>query len=146
MKKFLIIALVVGVVGVLLVMFFPREDVAVDDTSHGTPSTPIVFDWDFEVARTLNPDGLPQTEVYLSIADERALIDIVDGGCSEIPDEKYELDISTTGKVQCYYAGLGQQYRIVKNEDFYAVERKLFEEALPDVAPPEHGWEVVATF
>lgn len=145
MKKILLIALLVGVAGVLLVMFFPREDVAVDDASHGTPSTPIVFDWDFVEAETLNLDGLPQTEVYLSIADDRKLIDIVDGGCSEIPDEKYELDISTTGKVQCYYGGLGQQYRIVKDGDAFVVERKIFEEALPDAAPLEHEWEVVTT-
>lgn len=109
------------------------------------------FSWRFVEADTNNPDGNHQTEVYLSANYEdgsrvEKLVDTVDGGCSELKGESYEGDVSNTGKVQCYYAGLGQQYRIVESSDSYIVERKLFEEALPDHTPLETEWEVMTEF
>lgn len=108
------------------------------------------FSWRFEEADTNNPDGNPQTEVYLTASygddDVEKLVDTVDGGCSELEGESYEGDVSNTGKAQCYYAGLGQQYRIVESSDSYVVERKFFEEALPDYNPPASEWEVIADF
>jgi hypothetical protein len=110
-----------------------------------------VFSWSFAEAKTNNPDGNPQTEVYLTASYSdgsrvEKLVDTVDGSCSELEGEKYEGDISNTGKVQCYYAGLGQQYRIIESENSHRVERKFFEESLPDYVPPESPWEVVADF
>lgn len=109
------------------------------------------FLWRFEEADTNNPDGNPQTKVYLTASygedvREEKLVDTVDGSCSELEGESYEGDISNTGKVQCYYAGLGQQYRIVEDKDSYIVERKFFEEALPDYTPSPSEWEVIAEF
>lgn len=109
------------------------------------------FSWNFEEAPTMNLDGNPQTDVFLIATyennmTEEKLVDTVDGGCSEMVGESYEGDISNTGKVQCYGAGLGQQYRIVAGEDAYLVERKLFEEALPNYEMPDYEWGVVAEF
>lgn len=108
------------------------------------------FSWRFEEADTYNPDGGPQTRVYLSATyngtTTEKLIDTVDGGCSEIEGEKHEGDVSNTGKVQCYYAGLGQSYRIVKGEAAYMIEKKLWEEALPEIEPAPEQWEQVVAF
>ncbi len=109
------------------------------------------FSWYFAEADTNNPDGNPQTEIYLTANYGNdnlveKLVDIVDGGCSELEGESYENDVSNTAQVQCYYAGLGQQYRIVESNDSYVVERKLFEEALPDYTPPSSQWETVINF
>lgn len=108
------------------------------------------FTWEFEDADTLNGDGQPETNVYLttlylSDEDKRILIDTVDGGCSEIEGEQYRGDISNTGKIQCYYAGFGHQYRITLGKTGFNVERKYFEEALPNVEPTEYKWEVIKT-
>ncbi len=148
MKKFFIVMVIFA--GVCSVFFFLslEDKVETQDTlpQEGTSTQIPTFSWSFEEARTLNPDGSPQTHVYLLVSGERNLIDTVDGNCSEIEGETYEADVSNTGKVQCYYAGLGQQYRIVKDGDAFVVERKLFEESLPDVTLPGHEWEVVTTF
>lgn len=148
MKKFFIGMVVFAIVGVVFLVATLDTDKKTDTTleenlEENVPTQAPTFNWAFEEASTLNPDGSPQTNVYLSVNGEQKRIDTVDGSCSENEGETYESDVSNTGKVQCYYAGLGQRYRIVKIEDSYAVERKLFEEALPDVALPEREWEVV---
>ena len=108
------------------------------------------FSWRFEEADTNNPDGGPQTIIYLSAAyngtSTEKHIDTVDGGCPELEGEKHEGDISNTGKVQCYYAGLGQSYRIVKGEAAYMIEKKFWEEALPDTEPAPEQWEHMVAF
>lgn len=108
------------------------------------------FAWRFEEADTNNPDGGAQTTIYLSASyngtSTEKLIDTVDGGCFELEGEKHEGDISNTGKVQCYYAGLGQSYRIVKTEAAYMIEKKFWEEALPDTEPEPEQWEHMVAF
>ncbi len=109
------------------------------------------FSWRFTEADTSNPDGNPQTKVYLAAnygdgSRVERLVDTVDGSCYELEEDSYESDVSNTAQVQCYYAGLGQQYRIVEDDSEYVVERKLFEEPLPDFNPPTSEWEIVVSF
>lgn len=154
MKKiFIPIFIIIAIIIIALVSI--KKDKGVEDPvfpiqrdSLLTPTTS--FNWEFEETSALNLDGQPQTEVYLRATYEnnisdRKLIDTVDGSCSELPG-KYEGDISNTGKVQCYFAGLGQQYRITSGENLYIIERKLFEEALPDSPPINYEWEPLAEF
>lgn len=112
---------------------------------------PPVFSWRFAEADTNNPDGNQQTKVFLTARYEdgsrvEKLVDTVDGGCSKLEGDSYGGDVSNPVKVQCYYAGLGQNYRIIEGKNSYSVEKKLFEEALPDTTPPNSGWEVLADF
>lgn len=146
----LILGILLLVGGCLLVSNFATEDNA-ETEEVAKLETLSAFSWRFIEADTNNPDGNPQTKVYLTAIYEggsrvEKLVDTVDGGCSELEGEKYQGDISNTGKVQCYYAGLGQQYRIVEDEDSYLAERKFFEESSPDYVPPESSWEVIADF
>ena len=150
MKK--ITLAVAGLALIVLVALFvvntkPTEEVPTQGTSNSATTT---FAWRFEEAQTMNPDGMPQTNLYLTIEHSNKKIeqrvDTVDGSCSELEGEKYEGDVSNTGNIQCYAAGLGQRYRITKNEHTYSAERKLFEEAIPNVAAPVYEWEVVKAF
>jgi len=154
MKKLLIPILII-IVAIIALILLVRQNKIVEtpllNTNEETTLAPIsTFQWSFEQADTLNLDGQAQTNVYLLATyengkSERKLIDTVDGSCSELPG-KYEGDVSDTGKVQCYAAGLGQQYRITKPANSYVIEGKLFEEALPDSKPADYKWESVAEF
>jgi hypothetical protein len=140
---------------VIISLIFIAKDRGVETPAVSTKQdgvlTPISsFNWDFEEDSTLNLDGQPQTSVYLlatykSNLSDRKLIDTVDGSCSKLPG-KYEGDTSNAGKIQCYSAGLGQQYRIVAGEKVYSIERKLFEEALPNASSTYYDWERVSEF
>jgi hypothetical protein len=111
------------------------------DEMPATDNQELTFDWSFGEAETNNLDGFSQTNVFLTVkrSDEDAeeiLIDTVDGGCSQIGDDE-------DNKIQCYYAGLGQEYRVVAGEDSYIVERKYFEEGLPNVTLEDYEWETL---
>ncbi len=108
------------------------------------------FAWTFADSASLNLDGNPQTDVFLTAthADgtvETKQVDTVPGGCSVLPDLE-EGSIEGAPAAQCYYAGLGQRYRIVEGDREYAVERKVFEEASPEHEPPQEEYERVASF
>jgi hypothetical protein len=106
--------------------------------------------WKFEDDDTLNLDGQPKTKVLLEAAysDGRAetiIVDIVDGGCNELPSPG-DGNVPGVPDVQCYYAGLGYRYAVTLHEGAYTVARQEFEEASPDYAPEEQQYEVIATF
>ncbi len=142
-----VIALIIPVVLFVLNTEPAAEVVSTEGTSTNATTT---FAWRFEEAQTNNLDGIPQTNIYLTIEHSNKKIeqrvDTVDGSCSEMEGEKYEGDVSDTGNIQCYAAGLGQQYRITQSKYVFFVERKLFEEALPDTVAPVYEWEVVKEF
>ncbi|MBC7982015.1 hypothetical protein H7X65_02980, partial [Candidatus Parcubacteria bacterium] len=72
-------------------------------------------------------------------------IGIFDGGCNTL--EKADADsLATTTNFQCYYAGYGHQYKIVKGEKSYLVMRKEFEEGSEDYNPPIQKYEMVSEF
>lgn len=119
--------------------------VVITDTVESSTPT---FAWDFKQAKTLNPDGNPRTEVYLDVQYsgkpvQTKLIDTVDGGCSVLPDPEPG-SISGTSSIQCYYAGFGSTYKIVKGETSYKVERKNFEEGDDNYTPPQLPYKVIA--
>lgn len=152
MKKILIpIFIVIALFVAIVLIKNTRTETRVSPTPQDPlPSSVVSFKWHFEEARTLNPDGVPQTNVYLLVTyadttSEQKVIDTVNGSCSDLPGN-YPGDISNTGKIQCYSAGLGQQYRITREKSSYRIERKLFEEALPDPSSTVYDWELVTEF
>jgi len=149
----LIFAVVSSIAIVALVLVYLKTDevvmesATVIDKQEETP----VFSWRFVDASTNNLDGFPQTHVvltalYSSNESIDTRIDTVDGGCSQLSDEQYERGVSTTSKVQCYYAGLGFTYQIINTDERYIVQRKMFEEGLPGDTPKEYEWENIAEF
>lgn len=129
------------------------DDVVVDsdqitvDTDVSTRAP--VFVWKFEEADSLNLDGIPETNVIIEATYsggnvETKLIDTTPGGCNALPDSRD--NISGAESIQCYSAGLGYHFRITKGDNSYTVERKTFEEALPDYEPPVYTYEVIAEF
>ena len=130
MKKITLAVAVLALI-VLAALFVvntkPAEDVPTQGTSNSATTT---FAWRFEEAQTMNPDGMPQTNLYLTIEHSNKKIeqrvDTVDGSCSELEGEKYEGDVSNTGNIQCYAAGLGQRYRITKNHVGERQPRAIF--------------------
>ncbi len=108
-----------------------------------------VFVWKFEEADSLNLDGIPETDIILEATYsggkvETKLIDTTPGGCNTLPDS--EDSVAGAQSIQCYSAGLGYRFRITKGENSYNIERKTFEEALPDYEPPVYEYEVIAEF
>ena len=108
------------------------------------------FVWKYEKANSLNPDGNPQTKVFLEIKYfngkvQNKLIDTTDGSCNDLPNKEAG-SVPNGANIECYYAGLGYRYKITKGIDSYQVQRKAFEEALPDHTPPLYKYEVVEEF
>lgn len=109
-----------------------------------------VFTWKFEKAESLNLDGIPRTNIYLEAKYlneniQRKLIDTVDGGCNDLPDSEKDSLLNSTN-IQCYYAGLGFRYKIIKSDTAYQVLRKTFEEGSAEYTPPTFNYEVVSEF
>jgi len=152
MKNSTLIIVVSVVLALGAVYLFTNKESRVTTESIQTEQVegPTTFAWRFADSSTDNMDGLPQTDIFLSVTHSNqtveGLVDTVDGGCSQLEGESYEGDISAMGRIQCYAAGFGQQYRITQSSDVFFVERKFFEEAMPEIAPPVYEWEVVSEF
>ncbi len=98
------------------------------------------FSWEFQEASSLNPDGNSQTEIYLKVLREggeveRKMIDTVNGSCNDLPEADNDV-VDNSTQIQCYYAGAGERFKIVKNGEVYQVKRQIFEEGSPDYNPP----------
>lgn len=113
-------------------------------------SEAISFNWNFTQADSLNPDGNPETNIFLEIGYSdlsvlSKLIDIVPMSCNLLEDTK-EITALKSKVIQCYGAGLGYLFKVTKGENSYKVERKTFEEASPEYVPPVSEYEVIAEF
>lgn len=105
------------------------------------------FSWLYEAYDT--PD-IPYTDISLTVSYENGVsetkrIDRVEGSCND-----YESDDSAVYErstmIICYYAGLGRYFRVVVGEGEYLVQRRIFEEASPDYAPPQQPYETIERF
>ena len=111
---------------------------------------PSTFTWRYEKATTLNLDGIPNTDIFLEMTYpngevRRMLIDTTPGSCNDLPDTDAD-SVPNSTTIQCYSAGLGYRYKVTKGEHSYIVQRKTFEEALPDNNPPAYEYEVIREF
>lgn len=149
----LIVLLVIAGIYFLFTTYISPSPSTTEDISSQedqVTSKPPVFTWRFEEADTLNPDGNPNTNVYLTATYpagevESKLVDTTAGSCNEVPDMAEDIALNST-VIQCYSAGLGYYFKITEGEDSYQIERKTFEEALPDYEPPEYFYEIIAEF
>ena len=113
-------------------------------------SRDVVFDWRFKEADSVNGDGNPNTNVFLDAkySDGEVVSELVQvshGSCNELPETNNDT-LSGTKNVQCYGAGFGFTFKIVKGEDSYEVMKKEFEEGSPDYDPPIQDYKVVKEF
>lgn len=116
----------------------------VDETPITTeiPKGNPTFAWKFEEAETLNGDGNPNTNVYLEATYpngevEKKLIQVSHASCNELPDTK-------ENNIQCYGAGFGYRFKIVKGENSYLIMKQEFDEGSEDYTPPKQEYKTVA--
>lgn len=113
-------------------------------------SQPVSFSWEFNDSKTLNLDGNPSTDIYLKIKysndrEERRFVETVPGGCNALP----EVDSDTlpgTENVQCYYAGFGERFKIIKRENSYILMKQEFQEGSPDNNSPTEEYKKIDEF
>ncbi|HLP86377.1 MAG TPA: hypothetical protein VK153_00665 [Candidatus Paceibacterota bacterium] len=143
----------VGVVLLLIVVWviFTNKNTKSPSFSDEESIEPPVFTWKYEEDSTLkNPDGLPMTNVILEAKYSNGavlgkLVEKFPSRCNELPDNDKD-SLPHTKNIQCYYAGLGYTFKITKGDTSYYVQRKTFEEAVPEYDPPKYGYEVVSQF
>lgn len=153
--KTYIISLVVIVFAVVIIFITMNKnktpDVVIDPVVVTTPAVLLFFTWRYEDAGE-DKFGLIQTRVFVDATyqDGKKVsknIGEVGGSCNTIDASKEDTDmLAGTTKVQCYAAGLGYWFKIVQGDESYMVLRKMFEEAVPEEAPPQYPWETVAEF
>ncbi len=108
-----------------------------------------VFTWKYEADDSLNPDGLPQTNVYLEVSYSgkkmSTLIATTPGSCNDLPDVEDD-SVPNSAVAQCYAAGYGDLFKVTIGNNSYLVMHKVFEEASPEYDPVVQQYEVVAEF
>ncbi|MEJ0002123.1 MAG: hypothetical protein WDN09_03040 [bacterium] len=153
MKSRSIALVIITTLAVIVTGFYvlsPRQIPPAEVAGDTQNTEPPIFTWKYEQAETLNPDGIPETNVFLQAAypdreTQTKLIDTTPGSCNELPDadaDTYE----GTKNIQCYSAGLGYRYKIIEGKKSYLVERQMFEEGTPDYDPPAQKYEVLKEF
>ncbi len=155
MKKFIyalpVILLIVLIA--LFIIFSSKENNSssqdTDTPSLSSSQTP-VFTWRYEYDDTLNPDGGPQTNIFLDAkyADGSAktkFIALFPGSCNDYANPDQNI-YANSSMIMCYYAGFGQYYKVISSEGKYLVQRKEFDEGGPDYTPPVQEFETIAEF
>lgn len=153
-------ALVLAVLLVFGLLFFILKIYVFDAKNEVVTPLPVVedvqngkvasFNWRYESAQTLNLDGNPNTNVFLEVIYENGvvkdkLIATTPMSCNVLENSK-EIIAPNSSVTQCYGAGLGYVFKVTKGENSYFVERKTFEEALPDVKPAVYQYETILEF
>lgn len=149
----IIIAIIVIVIFVKTGILSPKTiNVPVDQTEttvSGLSSPASTFSWRYESGAE-DLDGLPKTIVYLDVIYDNGKviaqkIDEIQGSCNDVDPSTDDADkVGNATKIQCYAAGLGEWYKVVKGDTTYEVHRKYFEEGSPDVEPVDFKYEKVA--
>lgn len=137
------------------------EQVVQNETGPMTESVaPTAFAWRYEAAPSNNPDGNPQTKVLVDViypsasgltAPETKLVDTTDGSCFDhnpsnagTAEDDTKDKVAGTKVIQCYAAGFGYYFKIVRGERSYEIMRKEFAEASPDFNPPQQPFVKIA--
>jgi hypothetical protein len=154
-KNTIILVLVLAAIAFGLSYFKHPELSHQDQTSEPIVETPathalVSFAWSYEQASSLNPDGNPNTNIFLEATYkggifERKLIDTTGGSCNALPDTDAD-SLPNTQNIQCYGAGFGDRFKITKGPQSYLVNKMSFEEGSPDYVAPSTPYEVIAEF
>jgi len=155
-------AIVISAVLVIGLGFFvyneyisPRPTAPVETPIPETPTEPTgntqasSFTWKYDMASTLNPDGLPETHVSLEVlygTDKISkLVYTAPGSCND-RSEKEKDSVPNSTVALCYAAGAGDYLKVVKGPNSYLVMRQEFEEGSPEYNPPVQPYKTVAEF
>lgn len=143
-----LIILALVIVGVVLVAILNKNK----NPEPEVPLAPLVStQWRFEdfISKDLE---IPSTRIFVDAEYQNGKslstsVGEAAGSCNVIDPSADDTDmISGSTKIQCYAAGLGHWFKITQGQDVYNIERKTFEEALPDYEPSVYVYETVATF
>lgn len=109
-----------------------------------------VFNWIYEKDSSLNPDGGNQTNIFLEIKYlnnpiQKKFIETFPGQCYELSNPDQDI-VKNSKNIQCYYAGYGYKFKIIKQDNFYEVKRQLFEEGSAEYTPTKQNYETVIKF
>lgn len=143
--RILIVILVVA--GIASIFLLKKQEVVAPVVQQVETTQPPMFAWIFGKSDKLDLDGLPQSTVTLRTTYsggiiKDTLIDTVQGSCNELPDADKD-NVAHTATIQCYAAGAGERFRIIKGEQSYLVQKKEFEEGSPEYNPPEQEYKTV---
>src|SRR5690606_35384710 len=88
---------------------------------------PATFTWRFEEADSLNPDGNPNTDIFLEAVYVNGVahskrIDTTPSSCNEVEDNETEL-ATVSSTIVCYGAGLGYYFVVTQSDSEYLVQR-----------------------
>jgi hypothetical protein len=146
-----LIAIAVVALAIVIIILAIRAKPAQNHAPYQAASEAVSFAWKYGDGGE-DLDGLPKTQVFLEVGYENGKIvsqkvDEVQGSCNAIDPQKEDTDrVTGTTKIQCYAAGFGEYYKIVKGINTYEVRRKHIEEGVPEVPPTEFKYETVAEF
>ena len=156
-------AIVISVLLVIGLGFFvyneyisPRPTEPVVETPIAeTPTEPVgsteasSFTWKYDMAATMNPDGLPETHVSLEVlygTDKISkLVYTAPGSCNDLTDREKD-SVSNSKVAQCYAAGAGDRFKVTKGPSSYLVMKQEFFEGSPEFNPPVQPYKTVAEF
>jgi len=142
---------------VLYTKYFTKDMQTIGGSNTSATSTPVstnitppTFAWRYAKANSLNLDGQSKTDVFLDVKypdgkTETKLIATTDGGCNDLQDSN-EDRVESSAVSQCYYAGLGYNFKIIKGTESYMVMQKSFEESSPDQTSVIDTYKVVSKF
>lgn len=139
------ILLIIGCIIFATVSYLPQH---IQQPDVPATTTPVSFTWTSEADDSLNLDGLPQTNVFLDVryvdgAVKHQFIETTPGSCNDLGTRDADSVASST-IYQCYAAGLGYTYKVVKGESSYLIMRKEFEEGSPEYTPVEQKYQIIA--
>jgi hypothetical protein len=109
-----------------------------------------IFNWVYEKDNSLNPDGGNQTNIFLEIKYlnepiQKKFIETFPGQCYELSNPDQDI-VKNSKNIQCYYAGYGYKFKIIKQDSFYEVKKQLFEEGSEEYSPSKQNYETVIKF
>lgn len=158
MKKILIGILLFGlgmVSGYLgYTYFFSKDKINLPDSGYLTEGETNneykgepVFEWSY---KSFEDEEIPRSTIYLRALYEDGSevtkeIDTIQGGCNDYTETDADV-YAGSSMIICYYAGLGNYYKVVNVGDEYQVQRRTFEEAGPDYNPPVQTFETIVRF
>lgn len=124
----------------------PIEMIEMDREAYGKHKE-LFFSWSYQ---SFEEGEFPYTTISLTgrASDgttETKEVGVVQGNCNDYVSPDVDVYQNST-MIICYYAGFGEYYKVVEQEDGYTVQRKVFEEASPDYMPPQRPFETVARF
>jgi hypothetical protein len=144
-----VVLIIVGLIYFGYKTYLNRNPEPSVEIKESTSNIDPIFTWKYEPDDSLNPDGLPQTNVYLEASYDgdvvRKLIFTAPGGCNDLP-EKEKDSVPNSTVAQCYAAGYGDLFKITRGEKSFLVMHKIFEEGSPEYTPNETKYTAIAEF